>query len=369
MIGSELAQKIVDVVIPLIHCNVNIMDERGIIIGSGDKQRIGHIHPIAKQVIETPNIGRNFSLIVNNTDNQDNENMLPGVNLPIFFNNRVVGVVGVTGEPNKIIQQTKLIQYTVELLVWKEYSTNKNNLKRMVITEFITMVLEKRKIGKTAIQELNDLAIDYESLRYCTIVVSDSKNFTNVIDFINNLYHFVPNAVACKFNNYVVILSHSKINFLSLFGNYEDLRFYTGCKIDKWENLYKSYNVAKALSLYRKDEKYCTYSESKLDLSIIINYLENPYLYTSDLKKYMKLLKRDMLYETYDAYLKYNGVIKDICDNLYTHRNTIIYRLQKIEEITGYNLHKLEDGFRLYSLHIIYQILTEKEKEDLEQNV
>lgn len=365
MISSELAQRIVDVVIPLIRCNVNIMDEHGIIIGSGDKRRIGQIHPIARQVIETPNIGRNFSLIVNQTDSQ-NENMLPGVNLPIFFNNHVIGVVGVTGEPNKIIQQTKLIQYTVELLVWKEYSTNKMSLRRMVLTEFITMVLEKRRVGKNVIQELNNLSIDFESFRYCTIVSSDKKEFDKVIDFIDELYHLVPNAGACKHSNYVVIFSHSKIDFKKFFANYEDLRFYTGCKINTWEDLYKSYNVAKALSLYRKDEKYCTYSESKVDLSIIINYLENPYLYTSDLKKYVKFLKKEILFETYDAYLKHNGVIKDICDSLYTHRNTIIYRLQKIEEITGYNLHKIEDSFRLYSLHIIYQILTKKEKEELE---
>lgn len=365
MISTELAQKIVDVVIPLIHCNVNIMNEQGIIIGSGDKQRIGQVHPIAKQVIETPNLSRDFSLIVNN--NQiDNENMLPGVNLPIFFNNRVIGVVGVTGEPNRIIQQTKLIQYTVELLVWKEYSTNKMLLRRITLTEFITTVLGKRKVGKNVIQELNDLSINFESFKYCSVVSSYKKEFDKIIDFIDDLYKLIPDAGACKYNNEVVIFSAHKIDFKKYFSNFNDLKFYTGCKMEKWEYLYKSYNVAKALSLYRKEEKYCSYSETKVDLSIIINYLENPHLYSSDLKKYSKFLKKEILFETYDAYLKHNGVIKEVCDSLFIHRNTIIYRLQKIEEITGYNLHKIEDGFRLYSLHVIYQILTPKEKEALE---
>lgn len=364
MINAELAQKIVDVVIPLIHCNVNIMNEHGIIIGSGNKQRIGQIHQIAKQVIETPNITRNFSLIVSNNENED-ENILPGVNLPIFFNNRVIGVVGVTGEPNRIMEYTKLIQYTVELLVWKEYSTNKMALKRMIISEFMTTVLDKRIVGKNLIQELNDLGIDYESFKYCTFVVSENNEFDKVIDFIDDLTRKIPYAGACKFNDEVIVFSSVKIDFSKYFSNHNYLKFYTGCKVNKWEDLSKSYNVAKALSLYRKDEKYCTYSETKVDLSIIINYLENPHLYTSDLKKYVKLINKDILFETYDTYLKYNGVIKDICDNLFIHRNTIIYRLQKIEKITGYDLHKIEDGFRLYSLHVIYQILSKKERDEL----
>lgn len=364
MINTELAQKIVEVVIPLIHCNVNIMDEHGIIIGSGNKQRIGQIHPVAKQVIDTPNIAHDFCLIVNNNEFEDG-NMLPGINLPIFFNNRVIGVVGVTGDPTKMMEHAKLIQYTVELLVWKEYSTNKMTLKRMVMSEFMTSVLDKRPIGKSVIQELRDLSIDFESFRYCTIIISENHDFDKLISFTDEFSRKIPTAGVCKFNDDIVIFSPMKIEFHKYFTTYQTLKFYTGCKINKWEDLYKSYNVAKALSLYRKEEQYCTYSEMKVDLSIIINYLENPHLYFSDLKKYIKLIHKDILLETYDAYLKYNGVIKDICENLYIHRNTIIYRLQKIEEVTGYDLHKIEDGFRLYSLHVIYQILSKKEREEL----
>ena len=283
MISSELAQKIVDVVTPLIHCNVNIMNEDGIIIGSGNKQRIGQIHKIAKQVIDTPNITRDFSLIVKENENED-DMMLPGINLPIFFNNRVIGVVGVTGDPSQIMEHTKIIQYTVELLVWKEYSTNKLALKRMVMTEFMTTVLDKRVVGKSVIQELNDLAIDFESFKYCAIIISENNEFDKVIDFIDEFSRKIPNAGACKFNDEVVVFSPVKIEFSRYFSNYNSLRFFTGCKINKWEDLYKSYNVAKALSLYKKDEQYCYYSESKVDLSIIINYLENPHLYTPDLK-------------------------------------------------------------------------------------
>lgn len=366
MINSELAQKIVDVVIPLIHCNVNIMDENGIIIGSGDKQRIGQIHSVAKQIIDTPNITRDFSLVVNEISKTD-QNILPGINLPIFFNNRVVGVVGVTGDPNKILEHTKIIQYTVELLVWKEYSTNKMALKRMVMSEFMTTVLDKRRVGKGVIQELNDLSIDFESFKYCTVISAEQETFDTVMDFINDFTKRIPNAGICKFNDEIVVFSSEKIDYKSYFswGGCFSFRFYTGCRVFNWVDLHKSYNVAKALSLYRKEEKFCSYSETKVDLSIIINYLENPHLYKNDLKKYVKLLNKDILYETYDAYLKHNGVIKDICDNLFIHRNTIIYRLQKIEEITGYDLHKIEDSYRLYSLHVIYQILTKKEKEEL----
>ena len=42
------------------------------------------------------------------------------------------------------------------------------------------------------------------------------------------------------------------------------------------------------------------------------------------------------------AYLKYDGHIKIISEKMYVHRNTVHYKIKKIEDLTGCDLSKLE---------------------------
>lgn len=52
MLSKELAQSIVNKVMEVIPYNVNIMDEDGVIIGSGDSSRIGSLHEGALEALK-----------------------------------------------------------------------------------------------------------------------------------------------------------------------------------------------------------------------------------------------------------------------------------------------------------------------------
>lgn len=56
-LDSRLAQEIVTRTMRIIDCNVNIMDSKGYIIGSGDPERIGELHEGALGVIPWPHGG------------------------------------------------------------------------------------------------------------------------------------------------------------------------------------------------------------------------------------------------------------------------------------------------------------------------
>ena len=49
---ESVAQRIVDRAMTIINRNVNVMDRTGIIIGSGDSQRLHHVHEGALRVLE-----------------------------------------------------------------------------------------------------------------------------------------------------------------------------------------------------------------------------------------------------------------------------------------------------------------------------
>ncbi|MCP1187931.1 sugar diacid recognition domain-containing protein [Priestia flexa] len=52
-LNHSLAQEIVNRTTNIIHRNINVMNEKGVIIGSGDHHRIDSIHEGAVRVIET----------------------------------------------------------------------------------------------------------------------------------------------------------------------------------------------------------------------------------------------------------------------------------------------------------------------------
>ena len=62
---------------------------------------------------------------------------------------------------------------------------------------------------------------------------------------------------------------------------------------------------------------------------------------------------------TLEKYLLYNKSIQKAGEELYIHRNTIVYRKQKIEEITGLSLNPLNNYLHLLLSCIVLRTLDE----------
>lgn len=101
---ESVAQRIVDRAMTIINRNVNVMDRTGIIIGSGDSQRLHHVHEGALRVLE---YGQAYE--IGNCHVKTLKGVQPGINLPIRFRGEIVGVVGVTGAPKEVAQFADLV--------------------------------------------------------------------------------------------------------------------------------------------------------------------------------------------------------------------------------------------------------------------
>jgi len=75
-----------------------------------------------------------------------------------------------------------------------------------------------------------------------------------------------------------------------------------------------------------------------------------------DLIAYEKTNQIDLM-ETLDAYLNENANIIETSDKLFIHRNTLKYRLKKIENLLNVNLHSLEDCLKLLLAMKAYKII------------
>ncbi|WP_347038475.1 sugar diacid recognition domain-containing protein [Glutamicibacter halophytocola] len=112
-LSGALAQKVVDTIAPTINRHVNIMNAHGIIIASSDASRVGTLHEGSVEAIR-----RNEAIRVTQAD--ETAGTQPGVNLPLALNERLCGVVGVTGAPHEVEPLADLIALTVQLLFAQE---------------------------------------------------------------------------------------------------------------------------------------------------------------------------------------------------------------------------------------------------------
>lgn len=111
-LDSPLAQSIVDRAMPIIHGNVNVMDHRGIIIASGDPARIGSHHEGALLVLAQ---GRTVE--IDDSLASRLRDARPGINLPLYAEGRIVGVVGLSGDPDAIRQYAELLRMAAETML------------------------------------------------------------------------------------------------------------------------------------------------------------------------------------------------------------------------------------------------------------
>lgn len=112
LLDASLAQSIVDRAMQILHSNVNVMDERGLIIASGERARIGTRHDGALLVLAQ---GR--AVEIDDALASRLHDARPGINLPLRAEGRVVGVVGLSGAPAGIRQHAELVRMAAETML------------------------------------------------------------------------------------------------------------------------------------------------------------------------------------------------------------------------------------------------------------
>lgn len=110
-ISRETAQEIVEEIGGEIGAHINLMDERGYIIASTDASRIGNLHEGARRIIQ------NHLPELYITREMENAMTKKGINLPLVVDENVVGVVGITGDREKVYGYGSIVRRMTEILI------------------------------------------------------------------------------------------------------------------------------------------------------------------------------------------------------------------------------------------------------------
>ena len=137
MIEPELAKKFIERLTQYTEYNINIMDESGVIIASRDPSRVGTYHEVADRIIH----GEQDMIVIR--DEKEFPGVLPGINMAITHQGRREGVIGVTGDPDRIHEVALITRLAMETMLRYEKQQEEIRLRRNRKEHFLNILTQK----------------------------------------------------------------------------------------------------------------------------------------------------------------------------------------------------------------------------------
>ncbi|SFL53977.1 CdaR family transcriptional regulator [Halanaerobium salsuginis] len=370
----ELAEKIVTKTMDVLGKNINIMNSQGIIIGSGDKNRLNTFHEVANQVIETQQ-----KFIIKSGESKEFKGVREGINLPILFNKSIIGVVGITGKVAEVAGYGKIVKNMVELILQQEFLRHEIELDKKAKENFYQQLLnneikdqnllaDKAKLFKLN-KNLNRVVYLIKFTEFNSKLVTNLTNRLNRLSFIKANDIFLirgDNLVLIKSVNFIKnkiqeqkILELAKNINLKIAKEISDPKIGIGRTVNELSALHISYQEAKfALEIGEKlnfSAKNGIYNISEFGYDYLIPFIDDHHAqnFLNNLFRGNNKIKINELFNQYelgkiiDALIKNDLNISQTAKELYVHRNTLLYQLNKIRDETGYDLKNLSNLFTL----------------------
>nr|WP_280515218.1 sugar diacid recognition domain-containing protein [Uruburuella testudinis] len=370
------AQSIVNRAMKIIGKSVNVMDERGVIIASGDPERLGQRHPGALLALSENRIVE----IDNDLARQWHYEALPGINLPITYLGKPLGVVGISGIPAEVRPYAELVKMTAELIIEQEALLEKAHWKRRHQEEFLLAVI-RGQADFTYVQR-QAAFLDLDLSGHFTAVIIQCLNPEEFL-LIHRLVAYLEQP---QFKQLVVITALNEITVLKQSDPARPLsdknlqlllpesvrpdafRMAAGGMFCGDDALYLAYKTARgtldyALAHYPGQSCYFFHHYR---LPVLLEAFSGTWQAKELLKPLQKLTAHkhgQMLQKTLRQYFLCNGDLPQAAAKLFVHPNTLRYRLAQIEQITGLSLSLTDTRFVLFLSTILDNNLEKHTKE------
>lgn len=350
-----LAGKLIERISNFTEYNVNIMDENGILVASRMKERIGSFHEVAFDIVHSTD-----DIVLVDVDNPE-KGIRAGVNMAIYINKKKVGVVGVTGSPDIVLPIAKIIKMSVEVMmeydIYKFESMKKYNLREQLMhLIFYNDNYEREDLSKY----FKALNLNEEMLRVPVLIqMPDSARHIDKIQEImdgDKLHRQELRDVTKEGFLFLFIGISDDIkdvmqDYKYLVGEYLSpvLRYIRGKHIRY--NIYVG-PLQNDIMYYRHAFLHCMWMQKNLDTGEdksyyfydhIARYLESR-VPSSEFHAIYYVLKRQLGKKFIDNYIETMGALIEKDFNLvkagkilHIHKNTLVYRLDKIRETLSMN--------------------------------
>ena len=369
-------QQFVNEIGKMIKYDVNLIDKDGRIIASTDHSRIGHTHEAALIIIEK---GLDKLAI---DDNNSYKGTKRGINLPVMLENELVGVVGITGDPNKVEEYGEIIRKVTQMMLQEERDKQRERISHTIYKNLICEWLMKvPRDYNDFISRAKLLGIEVEMERRCIIFqlagTASNESFGKQLLKANDLLESSVQFAIMNWHHGVYLCQESRcIVLLPDDGGKNFMSFCLGIK----ENVETNSKIRLAVGVgsvgKHIDEMQRSFSEAEQAVSISMRELAcDVRLYEEmDVETLFQTIPGDektayirrvmgkmppnkfprymtVLHEMYQL----NGSITQVAAKMFVHKNTLQQWILKIKEYTGYDPRIIREGVPLYIAMLFYR--------------
>lgn len=379
-ITTELALPIASQLMSVMDFNINIMDDQGIIVASGQAQRIGQQHEGALQVLAT-----RAQQLISEEECRSLPGSKPGVNLPIEFQDNIVGVVGITGDPAEVYKFGTIIKMNVEILLEQIHMNKQLHFRKMALEGFIMELiaphdLREKKLEMTARSLQIDLSaersvmvVEIEEMKWSEEMTGGGDQLQRINDrkeqFLNGLKALV------SFHSFYAYIEDGA--FFIAIPAAEQLHKPVYAKVEQYLkkcgfHYYIGVGQARAeLAGYKAsyhEARGCIRLSKRFELEPKATSIEEwgiiPYLDTipqAVQKDFMQMYKwsgqlNEDYKQTLRTFMDCNLDVKETAALLHVHRNTLFYRLDKISQLLQMDYRKFNDLIKIKLLLTFEQL-------------
>ena len=363
MIEPELAKKFIERLTQYTEYNINIMDESGVIIASRDPSRVGTYHEVADRIIH----GEQDMIVIR--DEKEFPGVLPGINMAITHQGRREGVIGVTGDPDRIHEVALITRLAMETMLRYEKQQEEIRLRRNRKEHFLNILTQKEFADSSELRGIaRQLGLD-ESLVRVSIVcrltgaISESGganvNLPSPEEALEELRlgkgHWAQDFSAVLDETHLLVYKTVKLNGRKNFVDYrEELAEYLE-HIRNWLHhkgaraVFYVGSLQTSFTRYYYTYRHCKWLESHLrepDEIVFFNDYVREYFRTliprQELQRAFIIYGQQMPEESKQQFIEMmrafeetNYNLSESAAKLYIHKNTLIYRYNKFKDMLG----------------------------------
>jgi carbohydrate diacid regulator len=350
-LDHALAQDIVDRAMAILPCNVNVMDYLGIIIGSGEAERLYTRHEGAQLVLANSRVVE----IDSHTAKRLN-GVRPGVNLPLMLDQKLVGVLGITGEPDDVRVYGELVKMTAEMLLEHRRQQADQQWRHQRSEDLLSRLL----LGDSAahlIDEAEQLGLQPQLPRQAVLLeLPEGAAYAGQLAAWLNGRYANSWCVSCEPGLVYWCRAAGKDRDDALLLEQFDEQ---GWPVQRMATVEPSADLAalrEACAAARDLLDYARHvqPERKLlrlaahRLAVLFWRNREDWLARDISEPVMRLQGNGQLLDTLRAWFDYSGENQACADALGIHRNSLRYRLEKIAEVSGCDPYRTDDLLRLY---------------------
>lgn len=348
---AKLAQDFVEATSLLVgQRTINIMDQKGIIIASTEKHRIGDFHQGASEVLATGKPVR-----IKKEDLPRYPGTKEGYNMPIFLNDEIIGVVGIFGCEEEVQSIANLLRVYVTQSFSQLQMTQKQNLEAELRNQLLRLLLFGGKSQKEMITKLCgmlDLQLKFPVRIILLYERAAERNMKHLLDYHQFIQNLIWKNVLDRRRD---VFGIQNADYVILLGESGEL-LETRKRLDKLLQEIEREAVwdAAVSSLCRNMEEV---SEGMKEVSVLRNrrggmiqnleehtcrmqYLMGRFTVQDGARTVVRMLRRledqhgekqaEQLLQTAQVYYEYGGSVAKAAEKLNLHKNTLLYRMKQL---------------------------------------